>query len=134
MSRLLSATPVLIVETIEPLLPFWIERLGFALADQVPGNDGLGFAILVRDGITLMLQSRASIAHDMPPLADGHFRTLLFLKVDDLDPFQSRLIGVPRLFDRRTTFYGSEEIGVLDPAGNPIVFARFRTDDADRPT
>ena len=134
MSRLLSATPVLIVETIEPLLPFWIDRLEFALVDQVPGDHGLGFVILARDGITLMLQSRASIADDMPSLADGIFRTLLFLKVDDLEAFQSRLNGVPRLFDRRTTFYGSEEIGVCDPAGNPIVFARFPTDDANPPT
>jgi hypothetical protein len=34
-----KATPVMIVERIEPVLPFWVERLGFAKTVEVPEDD-----------------------------------------------------------------------------------------------
>ena len=54
-------TPVLMVEAIEPCLPFWVDRLGFSKTVEVPHGDRLGFAILVRDGVELMYQTRASV-------------------------------------------------------------------------
>jgi len=45
----MKITPVLVVEEIEPCLPFWVDRLGFQNVAQVPEGDSLGFVILVRD-------------------------------------------------------------------------------------
>jgi catechol 2,3-dioxygenase-like lactoylglutathione lyase family enzyme len=115
--------PNLIVDDIERCLPFWIERLGFASTVEVQEGDKLGFVILVREAITLMLQSRASLVRDVPDIANGPYRTVLYLKVDDLAPIRAALAGWPMIVAGRTTDYGAEEIVVADPAGNHIFFA-----------
>jgi hypothetical protein len=72
-----------------------------------------------------MLQSRASVAADLPVLAADVYRTTLFLEVEDLAPVRTAVAGLEPLFPERTTFYGSRELGVRDPAGNPVVLAAF---------
>ncbi len=57
---MIKITPNLIVDRIEDCLPFWVDRLGFETTVQVPQGDRLGFVILKRELIELMLQSRAS--------------------------------------------------------------------------
>ncbi len=54
-------TPVLMVEEIEPCLPFWVERLGFQKVTEVPEGDKLGFVILAKGNVQVMYQSRASL-------------------------------------------------------------------------
>jgi len=62
-------TPVLIVEQIEPSLEFWVNRMGFEKIVEVPEEDRLGFVILVRNGVELMLQTEASVRKDQPEFA-----------------------------------------------------------------
>ena len=119
-------TPVLIVEAIEPCLPFWIDRLGFTKTAEVPHGDQLGFVILVRDGVEVMYQTRASVQGDVPALADTPSRgNLLYFEVDDLDAVENALQGVSLVIPRRTTFYGAQEIIVREPGGNAVAFAQF---------
>lgn len=118
-------TPVLVVDAIEPCLPFWVERLGFTLGPTVPHGDALGFAILNHGPVELMLQTRASVADDLPALANDAWRSALYLEVDDLAPIRSALADVPLLVPERTTPYGARELGVRDPAGNSVVFAQL---------
>lgn len=120
-------TPVLYVETIEPVLPFWTERLGFEATVQVPEGDALGFVILARDGCEVMYQSRASVAKDVPALAKDPFasRINLFIEVDDLDGLRKRLEGLEVVVPLRKTFYGAREFGVRAPCGNNVVLAEF---------
>jgi hypothetical protein len=116
-------TPVLMVEAIEPCLPFWT-ALGFEKVAEVPHGDGLGFVILVKDGVELMYQSRASVAADIAAVAESPMGgTMLFLEVDDLDTVIKALGKTPVLVPRRKTFYGMDEIGVREPGGNAVVFA-----------
>jgi len=130
-------TPVIPVEAVEPCLPFW-ERLGFAKTVEVPEGDPsaaggslgagkLGFVILVKDGVEVMYQSRASIAKDFPALAQGDFRsnTTLFIEVQGLDEIIAKLKGVEVVVPERKTFYGSREIGGREPGGSLVVFAEF---------
>jgi uncharacterized glyoxalase superfamily protein PhnB len=116
-------TPNLIVDRIEDCLPFWVDRLGFARQTEVPEGDRLGFVILTRGKVELMLQSRASLHRDVAPLADGPYRTALYLEVEDLAPIRAALAGWPLVVPERTTFYGAREMIVRDPAGNPVSFA-----------
>ena len=44
-------TPVLFVEKIEPVLPFWMQHLGFIKTVEVPDGDRLGFVILQQGGV-----------------------------------------------------------------------------------
>lgn len=119
-------TPVLMVDAIEPVLDFWITRLGFEKTIEVPHENTLGFVALERDGIQLMYQTRASVAADIEPLAASPMRgTFLFIEVDDLDAIERSLRGVTPVVPRRTTFYGSQELIVREPAGNAVTFAQF---------
>lgn len=113
----------LIVERIEDCLPFWVDRLGFRETARVPHEDRIGFVILVHGDVELMLQSRESLAADVPPVAEGPFRSSLYVRVGDLGPIRAALDGWPTVVPERTTFYGAREIIVIDPAGNVVAFA-----------
>ncbi len=122
--ELKKITPLLMVDAIEPCLPFW-ERLGFARTVELPEGDALGFVILVKDDTEVMYQSTASVKGDIPALASTPQRgTLLFIEVSDLDAVIAALGDAPRVFERRKTFYGMDEIGVREPGGNAITFAQ----------
>ena len=118
-------TPVLVVDTIEPQLEFWCKRLGFQAVAEVPHGDALGFVILQQGPVELMIQSRASVAEDNPATAQRASHVALFIEVEDLERIRTALAGLPLVFDNRTTFYGSRETCVHDPAGNVVVFAQF---------
>jgi catechol 2,3-dioxygenase-like lactoylglutathione lyase family enzyme len=121
-------TPNLIVDDIEECLTFWVDRLGFHKTLELPHADRLGFVILKLGDIELMLQSRASVGADVPPLAAGAHRSVLYCEVADLAPLRSALHGVPELIAERTTFYGARELIVADPAGNVVFFAAHESE------
>jgi uncharacterized glyoxalase superfamily protein PhnB len=122
-------TPVLFVEKIESVLEFWTQRLGFIKTVEVPGDDRLAFVILQQGTVEVMYQSFASVEKDLPTIA-GDIRkgpTFLYIEVDDLDAVKAATNGMDIYLPERTTFYGAREIGVKDPAGHFITFARFET-------
>jgi hypothetical protein len=109
-------TAVVVVDAIEPALPAW-EALGFARAAEVPHDGRLGFVILAKDGLELMLQTRASVAADLgiePPAV------ALYADVGDLAAARRALGAVEVVIDRRTTDYGATESWVRDGAGTLI--------------
>jgi uncharacterized glyoxalase superfamily protein PhnB len=119
------------VEEIEPVLPFWIDRLGFERTAEVPEGDRLGFVILQKGGVQIMYQTRGSVQGDVPALADTPMGgSLLFIEVEDLDAVERALNGIAPIVPRRTTFYGAEEVVVREPAGNVVTFAQFSPEQA----
>ena len=121
----MKLTPVLMVEEIEKSLPFWVDRMGFTKIVDVPEGDRLGFVILAREGVEVMMQSIASVRKDEPkfaPKGEGH-GVGLFIEVEDFADVLRRLDGYPITMAERTTFYGMREIGVHEPGGHIVVFA-----------
>lgn len=123
--RVGSITPVLYIEEIESCLPFWTERLGFAVVAKVEDGSRLGFAILGKDDVQIMYQTHESLATDLPQLGkrDQNTSIVLYLEVDDLDACEKAMKGVPLVQERRKTFYGATEIAVREPGGNVIMFS-----------
>jgi hypothetical protein len=126
-SEMRKLSPVLVVDAIEPCLPFWVERLGFAKTVEVPEGSSLGFVILAKDGVEIMYQSRASVEKDIPPLVRGTSKapaaTALFIEVGDLDGVERALAGIEHVIPRRRTFYGMDEVIVREPGGQVVIFA-----------
>jgi uncharacterized glyoxalase superfamily protein PhnB len=117
-------TPIVVVDRIEPCLPFWTDRLGFELTVTVPHEDQVGFAILVKDGVEIMYQSRASVAADVPSVGEKiGAGAVWFVEVEDLDAVENALAGVEVLVPRRQTFYGMDEIFVRATCGTVVGFA-----------
>lgn len=121
----MKMTPVLLVHSIEKSLPFWSDRLGWQKIVEVPEGDTLGFVILMRENVELMLQTYESVRNDAPEmLVDGATdRTSLFIEVNDWSDILDRLHDYKIAMPERRTFYGMREIGVHDPDGNSVVFA-----------
>jgi hypothetical protein len=123
-------TPLLVVDAIEPELPFW-KRLGLEVQVEVPEGERIGFAILSKDEVELMLQTRASIANDVPaalPLFENATSSL-YIEVDSLDEVIGRLDGVPVLVPRRSMSYGADEIVVRSPSGHVVGLAQHAKKD-----
>ena len=123
-----KATPVMIVERIEPVLPFWVERLGFAKTVDVPEGDHLGFAILVKDGVELMFQTWTSVQADAGPTvfrSQPRDHTPLYIEVADLASVQRALAKSDVLVEERKTFYGATETIVRAPGGQIVTFAEM---------
>ena len=119
-------TPVLFVEQIEACLDFWVRRLGFTKTVEVPEGDRLGFVILTKDAVEVMLQSWACVAKDVPALLpESRSSSFLYIEVEDLDEIIAKVDGMEVVIPRRTTFYGATEIAVRDPGGHVVCFAQM---------
>jgi uncharacterized glyoxalase superfamily protein PhnB len=121
-------TPVLFAAEIEPCVKFWVERFGFERTMEVPDGNKLAFAIVQKGGVELMYQSFASADKDAPASTAQAIRkgpTFLYVEVENLDDTIGALKGAEVVMLVRTTFYGSREIGVTDPAGHYVTFAQM---------
>ena len=117
-----SLAPVLLVEAIEPSLPFWVDGLGFGVTVSVPEAPPYAFAIVARDGIEVMLQTRASASEDLGgavPAGPG----VVYISVGELGPVLAALGEGDIAVQRRKTFYGADEIFVRDPGGHLVGLA-----------
>ncbi len=121
----MKLTPVLFVKEIEPCLGFWVDRLGFEKTVEVPEGDKLGFVILVKDKVEVMLQSYASADKDVPALAKEfrQSRTFLYVEVPDLEGITAKLKDADVVMPLRKTFYGMKEVSVREPGGHVVCFA-----------
>ena len=119
-------TPVLFVKEIEPVLPFWVDALGFEKTIEVPHGDKLGFASLQKDGTEVMYQTYASLGDDMPQVAEAAKKgpTFLYIEVENLDAVLASLKKYKITMAERTAFYGMREVGFQDPAGHYLTFAQ----------
>lgn len=120
-------TPVLFVEKIEPVLPFWTQHLGFLKTVEVPEGSHLGFVILQQGAVEVMYQSYSSVDNDMPAISADVRKgpTFLYIEVENLDALKPALQSADVYMPERTTFYGAREIGVRDPAGHFLTFAQM---------
>ena len=120
-------TPVLFVERIEPVLPFWTEHLGFVKTVEVPEGDHLGFVILQQRDVEVMYQTYASADKDVPAAAAAVRKgpTFLYVEVDNLESLKPALLSADVYLPERHTFYGAREIGVRDPAGHFLTFSQM---------
>ena len=120
-------TPVLFVEKIEPVLPFWTQHLGFIKTVEVPEGNHLGFVILQQGTVEVMYQSYSSVEKDMPAISPDVRKgpTFLYIEVENLDALKPALQSADVYMPERNTFYGAREIGVRDPAGHFLTFAQM---------
>jgi uncharacterized glyoxalase superfamily protein PhnB len=118
-------TPVLFVKEIEPALPFWVEKLGFTKTIEVPQGNKIGFAALQSGSTEVMYQSYASVAEDMPLIAEiQKGPAFLYIEVENLDTVLNALKNAKIVQPERTAFYGMREVGFQEPGGHYVTFAQ----------
>ena len=120
-------TPVLLVKEIEPLIPFWVGKLGFTKTVEVPDGNKLGFVIFQKESAEVMYQTFASVEKDAPKevaATAGKGPTYLYLEVDDIDAVLAAMKDAKLVMPMRTAFYGMKEFSVQDPGGHFVTFAQ----------
>ncbi len=106
--KLEKIVTLLVVESIEECLPAW-EAVGYELTVRVPDTGPLGFVILNAPFGELMLQTKKSLAADLPAVAARRPSYLLYADVTSLAEAKKTLRGAEVLVARRKTFYGATE-------------------------
>jgi uncharacterized glyoxalase superfamily protein PhnB len=120
-------TPVLLVKEIEPLIPFWVDRLGFAKTIEVLDGNKLGFVTFQKGSVEVMYQTYSSVEKDAPKEVSataGKGPAYLYMEVDNFDAVLAAMKGVKMVMPVRTAFYGMKEFSVQDPGGHFITFAQ----------
>ena len=120
-------TPVLLVKEIEPVVPFWVERLGFTKTIEVLDGNKIGFVTFQKGTTEVMYQTYASVEKDAPPPMVAEARkgpTYLYIEVDNFNAVLAAMKDVKIVMPVRTAFYGMKEFGVQEPGGHFITFAQ----------
>jgi len=130
-------TANLMVGSVNETLDFYEQTLGFGLVMAVPENSqqivttrdvdtAVGFAILRRDDVELMIQSRKSLARELP-VSGGEAAGVpftLYIQVADAGELFNSIRGkVTVVKDLHTTFYGAHEFWIRDHDGHILTFA-----------
>jgi uncharacterized glyoxalase superfamily protein PhnB len=130
-------TANIIVSNINEILDFYEKIMGFSLVMAVPEDSQqavsvrdaatpLGFAIIRRDDVELMLQSRKSLDKELPSLAASPVGTsfTLYIQVDDIEALYKDIKDKAAIIeDLHTTFYGAREFCIRDRGGHVLTFA-----------
>ena len=121
-----SATPVLFVDRVEATRDFF-KRIGCEVAFEVPEGERVGFAMVTRDGVNVMIETRgnANEPATLQALSKESCRAAVFVEVDDLETVIAALKGAKVVVERHTTFYKSDELTYEEPGGNLVTFAKF---------
>jgi uncharacterized glyoxalase superfamily protein PhnB len=120
-------TPVLLVNEVEPEIPFWVDRLGFTKTMAVPDGNKLAFVAFQKGSTEVMYQTYASVEKDAPPSMAAQSRkgpTYLYVEVDNLDAVLAEMKDLKHVMPERTAPYGMREFAVQDPGGHFITFAQ----------
>lgn len=121
-----SLSPNLVVADVNKTVNYYTKNLGFSFITSVPESGTYGWAMVMRDGVTLMFQSLESIHEDLPELKIS--------KTGSPGTFFIELAGIDLLYKEvkekvdvvsgmRTTFYGKKEFTIKDLNGFFLTFA-----------
>jgi uncharacterized glyoxalase superfamily protein PhnB len=124
-----TLTPNLMVENVQETINWYRSTLGFEPTAEVPGEGGLAFAIVKRDDVQLMFQSRASLEGDLPvlkglPIAASQ---TFYIEVEGVDDLRRQIDGKAQVVkDLHDTFYGTREFYFTDCNGYVLSFSETR--------
>src|SRR5437588_179002 len=105
------------VADVEKAIQFYRDNLGFTVIITVPESEAKVFAMLQRDQVELMLQSKASLMTDIPAVGSRAINPsiVLYIEVDDIHEFHDKVkASVEIVKPLGSTFYGMTEFYVKD--------------------
>jgi uncharacterized glyoxalase superfamily protein PhnB len=119
-------TPNLMVEDVRHTLAFYQDILGFVVIMRLPETAPFDFAIVRRDGVELMFQSRRSLSENVPVLTNtpiGASQTFYIEVTGIAELYQQLRNKVEIVVDLHTTFYGTQEVYFRDINGYIFSFS-----------
>jgi lactoylglutathione lyase len=125
-------TPNLMVEDVAQTLTFYEDVLGFTTLTTVPDEPPFVFAIVQRDGVEMMFQSRPSLSENVPALAGmpiGASQSF-YVEVENVEELYRQIEGKAEIaVDMHTTWYGTREFYFRDINGYIFGFSQALPQD-----
>lgn len=124
-------TPNLMVDDVNRTVDFYQRVLGFEVQASVPETGSFDWAMLARDGVTLMFQSRASLGGEIPSLAANPIGGSLtfYTEVTGVRALYEQLRSTVEIVqDLHETFYGTLEFSFRDTNGYIIGFSEAKAE------
>lgn len=122
-----SLTPNLMVNDVEQTVEYYTDVLGFTLLMTVPEKGKLDWAMVKRNDVVLMFQTKKSLSSELPRMAGekpGGGITF-YIKVDRITEIHEELYNneVEIISDLESTFYNTIEFSVVDVNGYVLTFS-----------
>lgn len=122
-----TITTNMMVNNVKESINFYQERLGFISIVTVPSEgEEFDFAILKKDEVTLMFQSKASLIEEYPSLQTNSIKPAftLFITVDNVQQIYQELKSKVEIAkDLHQTFYGKDEFAIFDNNRNILTIS-----------
>ena len=119
-------TPNIMVEDVNNTIEFYQKLLGFEVLVTVPEEGQFAWAMLKRDMVEIMFQSRTSLGEEIPALQQKEIGGSLtfYIEVEDVEGLHEHLKGgVTIVQDMHKTFYGAQEFAIQDCNGFILTFS-----------
>lgn len=125
--KLNSLTPNLMVNDVEETIEFYTDILGFTVLMTVPETGKLDWAMVKRNDVVMMFQTKKSLSSELPRLAGekpGGGLTF-YIKVDRISELHEELYNneVEIISDLESTFYNTLEFSIVDLNGYVLTFS-----------
>lgn len=122
-----SLTPNLMVNDVEETIEYYTDILGFTVLMTVPETGKLDWAMVKRNDVLMMFQSKKSLSSELPRLAGekpGGGLTF-YIKVDRITELHEELFNneVEIISDLESTFYNTIEFSIVDVNGYVLTFS-----------
>jgi len=122
-----SLTPNLMVNDVEETVEYYTDILGFTLLMTVPETGKLDWAMVKRNDVVIMFQTKKSLSSELPRMAGekpGGGLTF-YIKVDRITEIHEELHNndVEIISDLESTFYNTIEFSVVDVNGYVLTFS-----------
>jgi len=124
--KLQTITPNLMVENIDDTIAFYEDVLGFTLLRTVPEKGELDWAMMKRNEVIIMFQTKRSLASEIPALQSRKpgSGTTLYIKMKGVQKMFENIEGKAEVVaDLEHTFYDTKEFSIMDLNGYVITFA-----------
>jgi len=120
-------TPNLIVEDVNAVTDFYVNKLGFTAILTLPDTGKFDFSMVVSDSTTIMFQAVNSLKMGFPEydVKSAANSVILYIDVADIEAVRKKCQenNIPIIREVPRTFYGTTEFVIKDNAGHFVVFA-----------
>ena len=120
-----NMTTNLMVESVDKAINFYRDILDFTVLVSVPDENDLQFAILSKDGLSLMLEKRSVLIGEYPVLNTEKVRpsVSLYIMVDNfMELYEELKSRHPIYVELHTSPYGAKEFALTDVDGYVLTF------------
>src|SRR5688500_6410677 len=110
MAVLKKLTPNLMVENVGKTIEYYRDVRGIQTRMTLDGDNEIALAIVQRDGVELMFQSRQSLSDNVPALTGSRIGAsqTFYIEVANIQPLYDQLHGkVEIVVDMHATVYGT---------------------------